>query len=127
MKLKDLKKQMEEKSEDIFMPDRKDWQEQLQVLTYDDDEEDNDYYDYTTDIFICKEGENTWVPKIYWVKVKRQVFDSLVEGLEEDNNFIFQLEWGNDSGLESVKLEIRSVTKYFVYLSPEGWEEDEDE
>ena len=118
MTLKDLKQELKQKTEDVFMPDRKDWIEQLQVLTYTDNEEDNEYYDGTTDIFICKEEKGTWIPTIHWIKVKREVFDSLVEGLQEENNFFFALEIGNDSSLEYIKLEIKSVTEYYVYLAP---------
>ena len=123
MKLDELNKLLEEKTEDVFRPDRKDWVEQLCVCGKDEDGNFSDYYATTTDIFVCKEGENSWTPKIYWVKVSRKNFNSMLETIDKDDNFIMILEWGNDSGMDNMELTVRSVTEYYVYLAPLNWKE----
>ena len=119
MKLDELNKLMEEKTEDVFRPDRRDWVEQLCVCGKDEDGSFSDYYyATTTDIYVCKKEEDTWTPTIYWVKVSKEVFNSMFEQIDKDDEFIMLFEWGNDSGIDNMELTVRSVTDYYVYLAP---------
>lgn len=121
MTLKELQKCIKERTKEYFDEDEKDWIEHLCVVTLDENGEFKDYYKSTTDIFIAKDNEGVWEPTIYWVKVKREIFNSLLDGIDE--NFGFLLEWGDSSGFSDRSMDIHCVTKYYVYLSPINSEE----
>ena len=116
-KLAEIKQEMKDKGAGVYMPDKKNWEERFCFQVKFDDEWES--VDWTTDLYVCKEQNCTFTPDIYWVRLRLEDFNKILQNYVNDQTDIrFIFEWGNDSCIENVALQIECVTDNWIYFVP---------
>lgn len=102
------------KHEEEFYPDDKRDNFHMLKLMYKD--EDEWYSEYCSENIYVLRDEN----EIYWVKMQREEFNKMLEYINnEEEEFKFGYEEGNDNYADEYDAEIVSVTPRYIYFQLE--------
>lgn len=101
--------------EDFYPNDRKDNFHTLKLMRKDEDE-DEWYSEYSSEnIYVLRDED-----EIYWVKMQREEFNKILEYINDEDEFKFGYEEGNDNYADEYDAEIVSVTPRYIYFELEA-------